>query len=285
MNLPNLICIGAEKSGTTTLHNILSNNKDIFAIRKETEFFTFLNNKKTKDYYIDNLIEYKKLFKKFNNQKYALDVSTTYLPSDNAINNILNLCDDPKIIICLRNPVSRAYSRYWMAAKTDYSLNILSFEKFKYFFLNHNNNNQFNWNNIRYRGMYYNQIKKYYKKFDKKNILVIFYEDLKNKNQLELKLSEFLNIDINYNQEIYAESLYSKNKLIHTLFNFSFNFYIPETRFFKFLKKIFRKIRKIFLNKYPEMSDEIREYLTQYYLEDMKKTENLLKVSLKHWYN
>ena len=33
------------------------------------------------------------------------------------------------------------------------------------------------------------------------------------------------------------------------------------------------------------MSDEIREYLTQYYLEDMKKTENLLNISLKHWYN
>lgn len=35
----NLICLGVEKSGTTSLYNFLKNSKDIFAIRKETEFY------------------------------------------------------------------------------------------------------------------------------------------------------------------------------------------------------------------------------------------------------
>ena len=38
MRLPNLIFVGAEKSGSTTIHRILSKHDDIFTIRKETEF-------------------------------------------------------------------------------------------------------------------------------------------------------------------------------------------------------------------------------------------------------
>lgn len=284
MCLPNLLCVGAEKSGTTSIYNILKKNKNIYAIRKETEFFTYFNKEKPKNYYVNNLNEYKSLFKKNKKEKYLLDVSTTYLPSDDAINNILHLCDDPKIIICLRNPINRAYSRYWMAAKTNSDLIKISFEKFKFFFLNHNSKNQYNWNNIRYRGFYHEQIQKYYNKFDKKKILVIFYEDLQDKKNLELKLSNFLGININSSNEIFAESLYSENKIIHKLFNFSFNFYIPETKLTEYLKIIYRKLRKKFLKKYPEISDEIKEYLKNIYLEDIKKTEKLLNVDLKKWY-
>ena len=46
MNLPNLIFVGAEKSGSTSIHRVLSKHRDIFAIRKETEFFSFYKKKK-----------------------------------------------------------------------------------------------------------------------------------------------------------------------------------------------------------------------------------------------
>ena len=39
MSFPNVIFVGAEKSGSTTIHNILCEHEDIFAIQKETEFF------------------------------------------------------------------------------------------------------------------------------------------------------------------------------------------------------------------------------------------------------
>ena len=48
MKFPNLLFVGAEKAGSTTIHRVLSEHKDIFVIRKETEFFSFCNKKKKK---------------------------------------------------------------------------------------------------------------------------------------------------------------------------------------------------------------------------------------------
>ncbi len=53
MKLPNLIFVGAEKAGSTTIHRVLSGHKDIHAIRKETEFFSFYKKKKKRDYYLN----------------------------------------------------------------------------------------------------------------------------------------------------------------------------------------------------------------------------------------
>ena len=136
MTFPNVIFVGAEKSGSTTIHNILSDHKDVFSIRKETEFFSFYNKNKVRDYHINDISSYKKLFAESKNYKIKLDVSTTYLCSPYAINNIKRFCNNCKIIICLRNPIDRAYSRYWMSAKKNFELVNYSPEKFIEFFFN-----------------------------------------------------------------------------------------------------------------------------------------------------
>lgn len=142
----NLICLGVEKSGTTSLYNLLKNSKDVFAIRKETEFFTYFNKKKFKSYHLNDLIEYKKLINSYKNQKYILDVGTTYLPSPSVIHIIEKFTKNSKFIICLRNPAQRAYSRYWMAAQKNYDLTNYSYFKFENYFLNHRKNYSEKWN-------------------------------------------------------------------------------------------------------------------------------------------
>ena len=101
-------------------------------------------------------------------------ISTTYLHNPEAINNIKELTSDVKILICLRNPIERAYSRYWMSAKNNFELTKYTSEKFLHYFRNHQTD--ISWSNVRNRGMYSEQIKLIYKNFDKKNILVMFYE-------------------------------------------------------------------------------------------------------------
>jgi hypothetical protein len=54
MALPNFLCVGAQKSGTTTLYEILKTHPDIFLPRKikETKFFVYEENlQKGKEWY------------------------------------------------------------------------------------------------------------------------------------------------------------------------------------------------------------------------------------------
>ena len=77
MNLPNLLIIGAAKSATTSLYNILSSHKDIFAPAfKEPHFFNIDDN-------FSNGIDWysQTYFNKKKNQKYILDGTPTYLYS------------------------------------------------------------------------------------------------------------------------------------------------------------------------------------------------------------
>ena len=160
MILPNLIFVGAEKSGSTSIHRVLSNHYDIFSIRKETEFFSFYNQELKRDYYINSIDKYSRLFKDSQNYKYRMDVSTTYLHNPEAINNIKKLTSDVKILICLRNPIARAYSRYWMSAKNNFELTKYTSEKFLDYFRKHQTD--ISWSNVRNRGMYSEQIKLIY---------------------------------------------------------------------------------------------------------------------------
>ena len=94
--LPNVIFVGAEKSGSTTIHRVLSKHPDIFAIPKETEFFTFYKKNKKRSFFINNLDDYNNLYNKARDKKIRLDVSTTYLHSNYAINTIKSFINNQK---------------------------------------------------------------------------------------------------------------------------------------------------------------------------------------------
>ena len=283
MSFPNVIFVGAEKSGSTTIHHILSKHEDIFAIQKETEFFSFLNKKKLKDYHVNNLKKYHKLFEGSKKYKVKLDVSTTYLCSPDAIKNIKKYSKNCKIIICLRNPIDRAYSRYWMSAKKNYDLVNYSPKKFLKFFFEHKTD--IYWSNVRLRGMYYKNVKTFIKEFGKSNVLILFYDDLKKNSNLFFKnIYNFLGIKHNIlpNHKIYADSLYAKNKLIHSIFNV-YSDKIPNNFFFNYLKIFYKFLRKNILKKYPKIGNYEKKKITDYYIDDIVQLEKLLKIDLSKW--
>ena len=283
MNFPNTIFIGAEKAGSTTIYNVLKEHKEIFAIQKETEFFSFYNKNLPRDYYINNLNQYLQLFQNSHKYKIKLDVSTTYLSSPDALINIKKFCPNAKIIICLRNPVDRAYSRYWMSAKEDFEKVNYTPEKFIKYFNEHHTD--IPWSDVRNRGLYFENVKKYIKTFGKKNILILLYDDLKkNKQEFFSKIFNFLsleNISIEDNV-VYADSLFSKNRLMHKIFNLSSNM-IPKNFIFNFFKKIFKKLRVFFLKKYPEIGVYEKKKIYKFYSKDIERLERLIKKNLRKW--
>ena len=101
----NFFCIGTQKSGTTTLHDILSQHPDIFlSEQKETHFFC------RTDFYNKGYDWYKKsYFKNANDIEYIGEIDPDYLFFEKTIERIAENCSvsDTKFIVVLRNPVDR----------------------------------------------------------------------------------------------------------------------------------------------------------------------------------
>ena len=108
MSLPNFMCIGAAKSGTTTLYDILKKHPEIFIPAfKEPHFFDIPEN------YNNGIEWYEKNYFRNINKKIIADFTPSYFFEKQAPERIFNeLGKDIKFVILLRHPVDRAYSHY-----------------------------------------------------------------------------------------------------------------------------------------------------------------------------
>jgi hypothetical protein len=107
--LPNFMCGGASKCGTTTLYDILKSHPDVFLSSfKEPNFFN-------SDAFFDKGVEWylKSYFSGYKNQKIIGDFSPGYLSIPFTAERIAEaLGPSAKFIFILREPVSRAYSQF-----------------------------------------------------------------------------------------------------------------------------------------------------------------------------
>jgi hypothetical protein len=127
---PNYLGIGEHKCGTTWLSECLRQHPDIFmSSPKELFFFGENYRRKGMDWYLghfENAKEYKAIG----------EFSTSYLRKECAPRQILDSLGMVKIIVCIRNPVTRFFSHYkrliriGVLAKKEYStLDTNSYEK------------------------------------------------------------------------------------------------------------------------------------------------------------
>ena len=223
MSLPNFMCIGAAKSGTTSLYDILKQHSDIFLPTfKEPHFFDIPS------VYKNGIDWYKKMyFQKVRNEKCIGDFTPTYLFDEHAPERILNdLGANVKFIIILRNPIDRAYSHY-LHSKRDEHEN-LSFKDALYIEKNRVNKSDYlSYLRLSYigQGMYYQMLTRYFKFFPRDNFLIINFEEEfvsqrentinKILNFLELN-SEDLDINISSNKSSEAKFKWLKKVMKKT---------------------------------------------------------------------
>lgn len=112
MTLPNFIVVGAAKSGTTALWYYLSQHPQIFMCSpKEPNFFVADVINKGND--IRTLNQYAALFEKGQDYLCRGEASPAYLAHHKvSAARISETIPDCKIMVLLRNPVERVYSRY-----------------------------------------------------------------------------------------------------------------------------------------------------------------------------
>jgi hypothetical protein len=110
LRFPNFIVPGAQKAGTTTLHQLLSQHPEIYLPRcKEVQYFS-LHAHESPSWYAE-------YFKQAGPEQQCGDITPYYLFHPEAPARIAQLLPDIKLIILLRDPVERCLSQYFHACR------------------------------------------------------------------------------------------------------------------------------------------------------------------------
>ena len=290
MSLPNFMCIGAAKSGTTTLYDILSQHPDIFTPSfKEPHFFDIpINYKKGIDWY-------KKEY--FNSTKHPLigEFTPSYFFEKKSPERIFNnLGKEMKFIVILRHPVDRAYSHYLHSVRDAHEE--LSFLEA----LNNEDNRTKRFlddgNYLAYlRTSYYQQslygemIERYLQYFSINNFCFIHFEKefvLKREETIK-KVLKFLNvtydsININIHLKSNTASKPISNRLKRIMkasgwWRVLLKIIIPSLKQRQIIKN---RIQRINITKFtPDVLQEDlkKEIFCKYFAKDTQKIEDILK--------
>lgn len=197
--LPDFLIIGAQKAGTTSLYNYIVQHPDVVeAHQKEVMFFD--------ENYFKGINWYKSFFPINITKKITGEATVYYLYHPLVPKRVYNAIPSVKLIVLLRNPVDRAYSHYHQQHRRgweDMSFEDATKEEEKrldgeeekinanpdYVSYNHKTFSYLD------RGIYVDQIERWFKFFPKEQFLILDTNELENYPQETLnKIFIFLRI-------------------------------------------------------------------------------------------
>lgn len=110
---PNLFIVGVQKAGTTSLHYYLDQHSDIYmSSPKELHMFDNYD-----DISEEKLSDYFNLFSDGASASIRGEATPSYIYFPGCLEKVHQYVGDAKIVILVRDPVSRAYSHYWHERK------------------------------------------------------------------------------------------------------------------------------------------------------------------------
>ena len=209
---PFILIIGAQKAGTTSIHNLISKQAEVSLPKiKETHFYSNQENfNKGMDWYLNQFDITRDIM---------CEVDPSYLFYQNSAEWINETIKAPKFVIIFRKPIERALSHYLMSSYKGYEdlsfIDALEAEPNRL----KNDQNNFSLINHSYlkRGDYSVQLNKYLAKFDKSNFLFIKFEDLISKENTGHTINaifEFIGIN-KKNKDIKISQENKRKKIKH----------------------------------------------------------------------
>jgi len=278
----NFIGIGAIKAASTWIYECLQEHPELCLAPKDQRRIAFFFKK---NLFEKDLKDYKYFFKKDNQRQLKGDFHAGYLTSPEIINRVKEHNPDIKIVVCLRNPIARAFSEY----------RFLKFSKNAI------------WSNLEQgiqedprimeHGLYYKYLKKYFKNFSRENILVLIYEDIKeNPTRFIQRIYEFLGVDSSFvapsiNTKVNLTSFKSTKlgsffhkKIIKPLLkNTKWAWKLKRSVVFK---KLLCKFSELYSRKSKlteEISPKTYQQLKNVYNQDIANLEKLINRDLSSW--
>ncbi len=112
---PNLFIVGAARAGTTTLWRQLGTHPDVFMSPvKEPHYFGAGDDRPAQLATFLDADAYLALFAKAHGERYLGEASTGYLLVPGVPQRIRARSPEARVVISLRDPVTRVYSGYWL---------------------------------------------------------------------------------------------------------------------------------------------------------------------------
>lgn len=295
---PNLFIIGAQKSGTSALAGWLGQHREVcMSFPKEPGYlafgeagYTFLDGYGREGlgskYVVKNHADYLALFGGATPQQHVLgDASTWYLVTSGMARKLAEYNPDARIIVVLRNPVERAYSA-WCHARRD---NIEPCEDFAAAMALEKERGEPE-HLLRYRrmGLYSEDLKSYQAEFHSNQMLVMFYDDMRtDPAAFWRKVCAFLKIDPKieplferrYNRSGAPRSQSLQGILRNHKLKKVLRAIIPH----RLGLRIKERLDNFNLRDFPEMDEQVRAELQDYYREDIEELSRMTNRNLEAW--
>ena len=278
MSFVDFMILGAMKSETTTLSQILSNHPDVcFCQIKEPHYFS-----KTPDWK-KNIEDYKALYNPSSNQICG-EASTTYTfyPRFNKDiwQSLYSFNPKLKFIYIMREPVDRIVSQYmhdYLRGRTKESLEEVVLNQSLYIHITR----------------YFIQIKPFIELFGREKVLLLTFEEfIANKTITLNKIANFLGIDASkypnfddvhanksvgsYKRNIKVEKL-AQNQFIKTIKSL-----LPQG-IIKITSDIIHNQTKINLDAKPHVSEEMKKIIYDLLILDIQEIEKLMGREIREW--
>jgi len=277
---PNFIVIGAARSGTTSIFHYMKNHPGI--VLSEIKELNFFSNEK---YWSKGSDWYERRFKSSKKNPVAIgEASTSYTQSPfspDVAERIYNYDPDMKLIYIVRDPVERFVSQYLQRTKAGSET-----REFNELF--------FNLEDVFYawQGRYYYQLSNYLSYFDKDQILVISFDEIKQDTPSVVeRLFNFLGVKqytiTEESKKIYnaAGKVIRKNKFGIFLLNIYHN-HIEQLEIPFTIKKIITKIANIGGTEVtkPVLTDKQKTALVEFYRSDSENLTKEFGIETEQWF-
>ena len=228
--------------------------------------------------------DYVKLFRNVKNEKAIGEASVNYLWSKTAAANIHAKIPHAKILIILRDPVSRALSEYLQAIAAGAVRG--SFRKYVEACLSCETGKRSIWWPILERGLYYESVKRYLDRFPQANIGIFLYDDYgAQPASVVAEIFHFLGVDPSFTPDL---SMRHNEPLVPRFV--SINRFLKKRRALHRLAKLGSfglrpLLRKIAFRPRDTVavSPSDRDFLLRYYRDDIGKLAQLLNRDLTAW--
>lgn len=296
MSKPNFLIIGAAKSGTTALYAYLRQHPDVYMPDlKEPNYFAFAGSPPVftgpgedndiNRFSVTQWSEYLNLFSDSERYSAVGEASHWYLYHEAAPERIRSALGVPKLIAILRNPIDRAFSEYMMYQRD----NVETASSFRQAIELESERIEAGWGLAHYvqRGMYFQQLARYYEIFPRDAIRVYLYDDLKSDVGRVLKdIYEFLEIDPGFvaNTSFRPQATgVPRSQLIDWLLTGRHGFkrklapLLPDAIRWRLIETRRKNLYK------PAIQQEDRAYLAGLFREDVAKLSQLIGRDLSKW--
>ncbi len=277
--LPNFFLVGAPKAGTTSLYHYLDQHPDVYMspVKEPNYFATEIRSRNIGP-------QWQQLFRNVNGEKAIGEASVCYLWSNTAARNIASAVPDAKILMMLRNPVDRAFSQYKQAVAG--GLVGRSFREQIQVSL-HNRSHQFEVLNpfLEY-GLYYEQVKRYIELFPAQQILVCLYDEYEQApEKLLADIFRFLKVD-----PLFFPDITQRHLQTHVLRFVWLTYHLRKcglwSRFRRSTPAALLPVIRRWVSQTGQtlkINSADRDYLNDYYREDVARLSTLLRRDLQSW--